>query len=529
MRNPGCEALKLDWEETAEFSQEKQSQRLEINNCISSDINEEVKQLQILRRQVTVIDKESKTIKAVITLQGDINSVKNWKILQSAIQEYSGDTIEITDIQEGSIRLFVEGSPEDIERLISRIKLGELKEVSGFPIEDVQILSESSDGGESNELNDKWHLVQEIGIQAVRGRNLSGADLSDADLRRADLIGADLRRADLSGADLTGAVLSGADLTGADLSGADLISANLNRANLNRANLSGANLSDADLSGANLNGANLNGANLSRAVIDKATIISNKWRLVWEIVNQPSKCGNLSGANLSGANLSSADLSSADLSSANLSGANLSGADLRGTVIDEATIISNKWRLVWKIVNQPSKGRNLSGVDLSGANLEGANLSRANLSSVNLEGANLSGANLEGTDLSGADLSGADLIYANLRGADLIYANLHGADLIYANLHGANLRGADLSSADLICANLRGANLRGADLSGADLIYANLRGANFSDADLRGAIVKNALFIENSGLTEDMKRDLKQRGAIFEDSPGDRSGVFTPR
>ncbi|MBD2168658.1 pentapeptide repeat-containing protein, partial [Calothrix membranacea FACHB-236] len=316
-----CEALKLNWREIAEFSEEKQSEQLEINDCSSSDINEEVKQLQTLRRQVTVIDKKSKTIKAVITLEGDINSVQNWKIIQSAIQEYSGNTIEINDIQEGSIRLFVQGSPEDIERLISRIKSGELKEVSGFPVEDVQILSESSDDGESNELNDKWHLVQEIVQEGARGRNLSGADLSDADL-------------------------SDANLSGANLSGADLIDANL----------IDANLIDAYLSRADLSGADLSRANLSRAVIDEATIISSQWRLVWKIVNQPSNGrdlsranlidanlidANLIDANLSGANLSGANLSGANLSGANLSGANLSRANLSRAVIDEATIISS--------------------------------------------------------------------------------------------------------------------------------------------------------------------------------------------
>ncbi|WP_242054740.1 pentapeptide repeat-containing protein [Nostoc sp. FACHB-190] len=265
-----CEALKLNWIEIAELSEAKQSQRVDINDCIISDNNEEVKQLQTLRRKVTVIDKKSQTIKAVITLEGDINSVNNWKIIQSAIQEYSGDTIEITDIKEGSIRLFVEGSPEDIERLISRIKSGELKEVSGFPVKDVQILSKSSNDNESNELDNKWHLVQKIVAKGSSGRNLSGADLSDADLSGADLSGADLSGADLSGADLSGANLSGANLIGANLKDANLKDANLKDANLKDANLIGANLKDANLKDANLIGAILIGAILIGAIMTGA-------------------------------------------------------------------------------------------------------------------------------------------------------------------------------------------------------------------------------------------------------------------
>jgi hypothetical protein len=41
--------------------------------------------------------------------------------------KFSGDSLKITDIKEGSIRLTVEGSQEDIDRLVSRIKSGELK------------------------------------------------------------------------------------------------------------------------------------------------------------------------------------------------------------------------------------------------------------------------------------------------------------------------------------------------------------------------------------------------------------------
>ncbi len=48
-------------------------------------------------------------------------------------------------------------------------------------------------------------------------------------------------------------------------------------------------------------------------------------------------------------------------------------------------------------------------------------------------------------------------------------------------------------------------------------------------ACLSGAVVEKAQFGANLGLTEEMKLDLKRRGAIFEDSPGDRSGVLSGR
>lgn len=270
--------------------------------------------VQAVHRQVSVIDKQSKKIKAVITLEGDINSVNNdlSVTLELFLRTYSGDTIKITDIQAGSIRLIVEGSQEDIERLVSRIQSGKLKELRGFPVEDIQVLNESSDDEESDELNDKWHLVQEIVNQSVGGRNLRDADLSDADLSGANLIGADLIDADLSGADLSGANLIFANLSRADLNRADLNRADLIFANLSRAILSDANLSDANLSVANLIGANLSRANLSVVYLIGANLSD----------------AILSDANLSGAYLIGADLIGADLSRANLSDVILSDANV---------------------------------------------------------------------------------------------------------------------------------------------------------------------------------------------------------
>ena len=426
-----CQDLKLDWRRIAELSEEEPSQIPGITDCINPDINEGGEKMltPTFYRQVTVIDKKTNTIKAEIKLIGDINSFGDSSRVEFILREFAGDTIKITDIKEGSIRLTVEGSQEDIDRLVSGIKSGELKEVSGFPVADVQILSESSEDDESNELNNKWYLVREIVTQGIRHGNLRGVDLSDADLSGANLSFADLRGADLSDADLRGADLRGANLSDADLS-------------------------DADLSGADLSGADLRGANLSGAYLTRAKLIR-------------------------------ADLSGADLTRANF------------------------------------KGTYLIGVNLIGANLSGAYLSHANLIDANLSGANLIDANLSGAYLS------ANLSVANFKGTYLSDADRRGANLSGADLSGANLSGANLIRANLSRANLSRANLRGADLSGADLSGANLIRADLIRADLSETKVEKARFSSNSGISESMKQDLIKQGAIFEDSPGDRSGVLT--
>ncbi|MCC3531410.1 MAG: pentapeptide repeat-containing protein [Microcoleus sp. PH2017_22_RUC_O_B] len=294
-----CDALKLKWEEIAGITQESliNHEPREIQVNARPDIEEGVQQ-KMLGRQVTVIDKHSQGIKAVITLQGDISLISDPQILEAILKKYGGDSIHITDIQKGSIKLIIEGSQEDIERLLIQIQSGELTELDGFPVEDAQILSESSEDDESSE--QKWSLVEEIVTNQIIGRDLSGVDLSDADL---------------SGACLTYANLSGANLSGADLSGAKLRTAKLRSADLSGADLSGAKLRSADLSGANLSLANLSLANLRSA--------------------------DLRSADLRSADLSFADLRSADLSGADLSFANLSGADLSSIQVEKTRFRHN--------------------------------------------------------------------------------------------------------------------------------------------------------------------------------------------
>jgi uncharacterized protein YjbI with pentapeptide repeats len=165
----------------------------------------------------------------------------------------------------------------------------------------------------------------------------------------------------------------------------------------------------------------------------------------------------------------------------------------------------------------------LSDTDLSYAYLSGANLSGANLSHTDLSGANLSGANLSGADIPGANFRDADLSGANLRRVNLSEIDLGGANLRRVNLSGVNLSRVNLSGV-----NLSGADLSGADLSGADLSGADLSGADLSGADLSGANVENSRFGQGVGLSVLIQRDLSQRGAIFDDVPGDRASISSP-
>ena len=108
----------------------------------------------------------------------------------------------------------------------------------------------------------------------------------------------------------------------------DLKGTDLRGVNLEKADLSGSDLSGSDLRGANLRDADLWGANLSKTDIDSSTQLTEKWHLVWDIVNRGANHQNLSGADLSGAELSGAELIGVDLTDAYMNETNLRGANL---------------------------------------------------------------------------------------------------------------------------------------------------------------------------------------------------------
>jgi len=197
--------------------------------------------------------------------------------------------------------------------------------------------------------------------------------------------------------------------------------------------------------------------------------------------------------NKSGVMLSATDPICPNLSAANMQYTNLRDADLSHTDLQNAQII---------------------GVYLNGVNLSNANLSAANMQYIDLRGANLSHTNLQNAQIMGVYFNGA-----NLSNANLICTNLSYASLTCTNLANASLCTANLSHASLFDANLSNANLRYTDLSNANLSNANLRYTDLSHASLKDAKVENARFRANVGLDEEMKFDLKRRGAIFEDEP----------
>lgn len=76
-------------------------------------------------------------------LTGTISEVDRAKLraIQAHLRKISGDAeLTIIDVEEGSIKLKLNGSPEGLKKLEELFKSGELTEVLGIPVEDVQLL-----------------------------------------------------------------------------------------------------------------------------------------------------------------------------------------------------------------------------------------------------------------------------------------------------------------------------------------------------------------------------------------------------
>ena len=232
--------------------------------------------------------------------------------INNLIQKIARDnTIKPIMKLKGSIRLFLEGSEDGLQRLADLHQSGELQALlNELKSDDIpEIIVKKAEFTKDAKVIEKAELIKAIREGTIDKKTLQQVDLSGAILREAILREADLSGANLSGAILREAILREAILRGAKLSEAILRGAILRGANLSGADLSGANLIEADLSRANLREADLWGADLSEADLSRADL--------W-------------GANLWGANLIEADLSGADLS----------GADVKNAIFINATGIT---------------------------------------------------------------------------------------------------------------------------------------------------------------------------------------------
>ncbi|HEY6229241.1 MAG TPA: pentapeptide repeat-containing protein [Verrucomicrobiae bacterium] len=306
-----------------------------------------------------------------------------------------------------------------------------------------------------------------------------GANFFDAALDGTSFDNADLAAADFRFATMTQITATNADFTLARLADTDLTSANLASAKLLLADFSGAKLTFTDLSGADLRGAIIqpddsNFTHFHNTIVDPTTVFDRRCLAIWLIVNGQAtnrtfsdvdlSFSDLSGGNLQNANLAGIDLSGADFTNADLRGANLTNAilrtlDLRGTKMDDTTNITNRWRTIWDIINDPKPDRSHPNTDLSlgfwiGATLERAdvhnsNFTRGIMDDVNFEGANASAARFTSVEFRGANFKNANLQNATFSNAFLDNVTFLGANTTNVNFIGATFINTTMSDGSI--------------------------------------------------------------------------------
>lgn len=114
----------------------------------------------------TVTQKVTGEKQLTFVLTGTIGDVDKAKLraIQAHLRKISGDAeLTIIDVEEGSIKLKLDGSPESLKKLQELFKSGELNDVLDIPVEDVYFASaETEDFEENTEDNDKSSLVEQL-------------------------------------------------------------------------------------------------------------------------------------------------------------------------------------------------------------------------------------------------------------------------------------------------------------------------------------------------------------------------------
>ncbi|MEM9090716.1 MAG: pentapeptide repeat-containing protein, partial [Cyanobacteria bacterium P01_F01_bin.53] len=149
----------------------------------------------ISNREPVTHSKNDKTVsrkhtkRLVISFDTDIESIDQRELggIIAAISRLGGNaTINLLDVDEGSLKLIFGGSPEDFEKIESLYRLGELTDILDITVQDIHVLS-------------KTELAQTL----IKNGGVA-LDLSYANLSHTELAGANLSHANLSHTELAG-------------------------------------------------------------------------------------------------------------------------------------------------------------------------------------------------------------------------------------------------------------------------------------------------------------------------------------
>ena len=473
---------------------EAPSNKAQANPSIDNQINitivsEQIKTTQQLNSDKTSINQSGyKTDKELVTFSvvGTVDQInaKKLKTLLRQLRNISGDiSIDIDDIELGSIRLILKGSQEGLERIEALFKSGALTEIEGVPVEDVRfITTEAKKDGEDIQTSERKRLAFTI------AGNLELADIAKLKAAITETSGNDVRDVARK-CDFSCQNLRGYSFEGIDVSYADFSEAQLQEVNFTNATLTGANFNKADIQGTNFTNANLRGANFRGAKAGlryrwAIALVISSW-LILLIAGLSAGWASYSVGLLF--NTSSVPIVIACIASLTMLVTFIFTTYYRGM---DRRSLSGDEQYAWmrRII--------IAFAAIGGTSFRNADLTDADFTCTTLKNTDFRGAILTRTRwyhakmLHHARLGTTYLSDAKVRQL-LITGEGQGKKFDGKDLRGVNLQGANLVDASFIGADLSEANLQGANLSRAKLVQTQLDKADLTNAILTGATIED--------------------------------------
>lgn len=251
-------------------------------------------------------------------------------------------------------------------------------------------------------------------------------------------------------------------------------------------------ISDADLNLANadLSFADLHGIELSNVILDGANFSKS----------------DLNFANFNGAKLPNAILASTDLSFAEFENADLTNADLSSN--------QGYLHIIGHEITEPGKHLIQEFNYL-------INTSTSSLPWVSKESCFIWLKHFKENIFDTLSFLNKSVLGTANKIAFPISLNFIDGNRIYTNFTRANAEGADFSYTYLIRALFENANLKNANFEGCMLSCANFDSADLTGANFKNACVRATGFKNVTGLSEEQKEDLYNRGAVVDDRDDD--------
>ena len=138
------------------------------SNVSKSSVN--IEQNQDKKYEMTFVFTGTLTAESKIEFNG--KKIKITAIFKH-LEKFCNGELTIEDISKGSVRVKLGGSPEDLEKLQELFNSGELNEVLGIPVQDVQLIAtEIKEDEEKIETNKNSRLSEEIFSQDTEGQDL---------------------------------------------------------------------------------------------------------------------------------------------------------------------------------------------------------------------------------------------------------------------------------------------------------------------------------------------------------------------